>query len=76
VKEVARCGDTLSHQDFVRRAADAGKVYAVRACGSGVFDDLRILRGGYDHLAEGWFMTVHDDVDHVFLKHAQVCLTQ
>ena len=47
-----------------------------RALGFGVVDDLRVLRGGHHHLAEGRFVTMHDHVDHVLLEHAEIGLAQ
>jgi hypothetical protein len=41
-----------------------------------VGDDLRVLRGGHDHLAQGGLMAVDDHVDHVVLEHAEVGLSQ
>ena len=76
VQEVARSRDALAHQDFVGRAADAGQVDALGAGCLGIFDDLGVLRGRHDHLAQGRLVAVDDHVDHIVLQHAQVGLAQ
>ena len=75
VQEVARGGDALAHHDLVGGAADAGQVDAVRALGLGVGDQLGVLDRGHDHLGEGRFVAVDDDVDLLLFQAAEVDLT-
>ena len=42
LEEVASSRNALAHEDFVGRAADAGKVDAFCTSGLGIFDDLRV----------------------------------
>ena len=76
MQEVACRRDALAHEDFIGGAADAGQVDALGAGCFGVFDDLGVLRGGHDHLAQGRLVAVDDHVDHIVLQHAQVGLPQ
>jgi len=59
-------------ENLVGRAADAAQLDPLGALGLGVFDNLRFLGHGHDHLGKHRLMAVHDDVDMVFLHHAQV----
>jgi hypothetical protein len=74
VEEVAGRWDALPHHDLVRGAADAGQVDALGALALGVSDQLGVLHRGHDHLGEGRFVAVDDDVDLLFFEAAQVDL--
>ena len=72
LQEVTGHRDTLTHGDFVARAADAGDVDALGADGLGERDHLGILRVHDDHLGQGRIVAVDDDVDHVLFHDADV----
>jgi len=72
LQEGARRRHAVALQDFVGRAADAAQLDAFGALLLGVFEHLRRLGRGHDHLREDRLVAVDDDVDVIFLQDAEV----
>ena len=72
LQKVAGYGDAVAHQHLVACAAHAGHGDALCPLLSGQFDHLWILARRHNHLRQGRLVAMDDDVDFVFLQHAQV----
>jgi len=75
LEEIPGDGNTVAHEDFDRRAADAAEVDARGALALGEFHQFLVVAGGNDHLRKGGLVAMDDNVDGFRVYDAEVCDT-
>ena len=69
---VAGHGETVTHHQFIARAADSDQIDAASALFFGQFQQLRRIAGGDDGLGYDGVVAVDDNVYFVLLQHPDI----